>query len=119
MKMKSLLKEKIDEISIMRRSFPKLEASGLGSNFDDAQAHADKTFFKDLPSDDEPEMECPKCGGSSGKVTKNYRSGKSYSWEAKCDSCGHKWGDDSFDDPKDNSFDDPKADYIYDPIGNR
>lgn len=118
--MKSLLQEAVNEISIMRRSFPKMnEDSGLGADFDRAQSHADNTFFKDLPTDeDEPEMKCPECGSNSGKMLKNYKSGKFYSWEAKCDSCGHKWSDENLDDPKD-TLDDPGADYAYDPLGNK
>ena len=85
MKLKSLIKEIAREVT---------EDSGLGADFDRAQQSHDAQ----MPPDEDPEMECPKCGGSSGKITKNYRSGKYYSWDAKCDSCGHIWGNDNFDD---------------------
>lgn len=93
MKLKSLIKERVNEIGIMRRSFPKLEEdSGLGADFDRAQ----QSYDAQMPPEDEPEMECPTCSSDSGKITKKYKSGKYYSWEAKCDSCGYEWGNDNF-----------------------
>ena len=112
--MKSLLKQSVDEIGVMRRSFPKMEASGLGPDFDRAQ----RAYDAQIPPEDDPGMDCPKCGGNSGKILKSYKSGKFYSWEAKCDSCGHKWSDENLDDPKD-TLDDPGADYAYDPLRNK
>ena len=94
MKLKSLLKDILNE-----KSFSKLrEDSGLGANFNKVQQAHDSQ----MPPEDEPEIKCPECGESTGHITKNYKQGKYYSWEAKCDVCGHTWNDDNFDDSKDD-----------------
>ena len=90
--MKSLLKQILNEKDLAQRSFVKLkEGSGLGADFDKAQ----RAYDARMPDEDEPEIECPECGGP-GKITKSSTKGKYYSWEAECPDCHHKWGDDNF-----------------------
>ena len=71
------------------------EASGLGANFDRAQAAYDNQMPKE-----EPEIECPECGGNGFIKDKGHR-GSAYWWSATCQDCGHEWGDDNFDDVRD------------------
>jgi DNA-directed RNA polymerase subunit RPC12/RpoP len=71
------------------------EASGLGADFDRAQAAYDNQMPKE-----EPEIECPECGGNGFIKDKGHR-GSCYWWSATCQDCGHEWGDDNFDDVRD------------------
>lgn len=92
MKLKSLIKERINEIGVMRRSFPKMgENSDLGANFNKSQ----RAYDARMPDNDDSSIECPECGGDA-EITKSSKSGKYYSYDAECFQCGHKWGSDNF-----------------------
>ena len=70
------------------------EASGLGADFDRAQRQYDAQMPKE-----EPEIECPECGGN-GFIKDKGHKGSTYWWSAECQDCGHQWGDDNFDDDR-------------------
>ena len=71
------------------------EASGLGRDFDRAQAQYDAQ----LPPEDNGEdgIECPKCKAHSGHITDRGTKGSSYWYECRCNKCGATWGDDNFE----------------------
>ena len=71
------------------------EDSGLGADFDRAQ----RAYDNQMPKE-EPEIECPECGGTGFIKDKGHR-GRAYWWSAECQDCGHQWGDDNFDDDRD------------------
>jgi hypothetical protein len=70
------------------------EASGLGADFDRAQ----RAYDNQMPKE-EPEIECPECGGN-GFIKDKGHKGSAYWWSAECQDCGHQWGDDNFDDDR-------------------
>jgi predicted RNA-binding Zn-ribbon protein involved in translation (DUF1610 family) len=90
--LKTIIKEVIKEI-------------GLGADFDRAQ----RSYDAQMPNE-EPEIECPKCG-ESGHLINKWKKGNHYSWNAKCDNCGHEWGDDNLDNESEMNETPEEPDY--------
>lgn len=69
------------------------EVSGLGANFDKAQARYDAQ----LPDEDDVLINCEKCGeAEAARITKKGSKGSYWWWEAVCTKCGQKFGNDNF-----------------------
>ncbi len=94
---KSQLKQLIKEVV--------KEVSGLGADFEKAQ----RAYDAQTPHE-EPEIECPKCGGE-GYFTDKWKKGSHYSWNAKCAKCDHEWGDDNLDNERDDVDEAEKPSY--------